>query len=79
MSGQWFVVKSRAEWADQIRAALDRFRELNGGVDPTTIIECHALDPGAFGLMVEGLHALGVKCDEQMMRLAGMRDVGESL
>jgi hypothetical protein len=79
VSGQWFIVKSRGEWADQVRAALERFRELNGGTDPATIRECYALDGIAFGFMIEGLCALGVHCDADMMQLAGMREVGELL
>jgi hypothetical protein len=79
VSGTWFIVKSRDEWAGQLRAALDRFRELNDGADPDTIRECHALDAIAFGLMIEGLCALGVRVDADLMQLAGMRDISELL
>lgn len=79
MSGTWFIVKSRDEWADQVRAALARFQELNGGTDPATLRECHALDAIAFGLMIEGLCALGASVDAEMMQLAGVRDIGELL
>jgi hypothetical protein len=79
VSGTWLVIRSRDEWAAQVSAALDRFAELNGGTDPERLGDCYALDRGAFGQMVVGLLALGVEVDPGMVRLAGVRQVGELL
>lgn len=79
MSGQWFVVRPRQDWADQVRDALEAIKAANGGTDPATIRDGYDLDRAAFGRMVEGLVALGVPVDAEMVSLAGLRDVGDFL
>jgi hypothetical protein len=79
VNGQWLVVRTAQDWVDQVRDAIDAIRAANGGTDPATLRDSHRVDPGAFALMIEGLVALGVKCDAEMIRLAGLRDVGEAL
>jgi hypothetical protein len=77
--GFWLIVRPVADWAAQVRDALDAIRTANGGEDPPTLRDSQRIDPGAFSLMIEGLVALGVPVDEEMQRLAGLRDIGEIL
>ncbi len=79
MSGVWFVVRSRDEWAGQVRQALGDIAAANGGVDPVTLRDAYDVEPAAFGRMIEGLVALGVPVGADMLALAGMRDVGDFL
>ncbi|HEX4399650.1 MAG TPA: hypothetical protein VH136_18570 [Trebonia sp.] len=74
--GQWFVVRSRAEWARQYHEAAEAVKAKNGGEDPPTLRESHRIDPWAFSLMVEALVALDVAVDDEMVDLAGLHDVG---
>jgi hypothetical protein len=76
-TGEWFVVRPADDWAQQVRDALAAIKARNGGVDPATLRESYRVDPGAFSLMVEGLVALGVPVDAEMIDLAGLHDVGE--
>ena len=79
MSGHWFVVRSRAGWCDRIREALGEIAAANGGSDPATIRDAYDVHPEAFGRMVEGLVALGVPVEADLVALAGLRDVGDLL
>jgi hypothetical protein len=79
VSGQWFVVKPRSEWAAQVRDAIEEITAANGGTEPATIRQGYDIAPAAFGRMIEGLVALGAQVDDELISLAGLRDVGEFL
>lgn len=79
MSGTWFIVRTAEEWAQQIRDAIEAIKAANGGIDPPNLRASAAVDPGAFSLMIEGLVALGVPVDDELIQRAGLVPVDEVL
>jgi len=77
VSGRWFLVKTRREWAEQVSEALDDIRAANGGTDPETVRETYDADPEAFARMIEGIVALGADVSPDLLDLAGMHDIGD--
>jgi hypothetical protein len=77
MSGQWLIVRTRGEWARQATEALDAITAANGGVEPARLRDAYDVDPAAFGRLIESLAALGADVDAEMIRLAGLRDIGD--
>jgi hypothetical protein len=77
--GHWLVVRSRAEWDKQATDALDAIKAANGGTEPATLRAAADVDRAAFGRLIEALVALGARVDDEMMQLAGLRDVGDWL
>jgi hypothetical protein len=77
--GFWLVVRPADDWAQQVRDAIEAIKVRNGGVEPATLRDSHAIDPGAFSLMIEGLVALGIPVDQEMIDLAGLHDIGDIL
>jgi hypothetical protein len=75
--GRWYVVKTRDDWAAQVRDAMDRITAMNGGADPVTIRAAYDVDPAQFGRMIEGMLALGAEVSDELIDLAGLHDVGD--
>jgi hypothetical protein len=73
------VIKPRDEWTRQATEALDAITAANGGTEPPTLRAAADVDRAAFGRLIEALVALGARVDDEMMQLAGLRDVGDWL
>lgn len=78
MTGRWLIIKTRAAWAAQAREALDRIGTAHGcGFETLTLRDMHAVDPEAFGLLIQAMMALGAEVDPAMVELARLRDIDE--
>jgi hypothetical protein len=73
------MTRSRDEVVRQARDALDAITAANGGVEPPTLYAAHDIAPEPFALLIEALVQLGAEVDDELQRLAGIRDIGELL
>jgi hypothetical protein len=77
--GHWVVIRPRAEVERQALDALAAIEAANGGTLPPRLLDAYDVDPEAFGKLIEAIVQLGGDVDDELARLAGLRDVGEAL
>lgn len=77
------IVGSVATWAEQARKALADIDAANGGVSPARLADAKAINPQAFGLLIEAMVALesvtGQKVDNELVQLAGLVPVDQAV
>jgi hypothetical protein len=79
MSGHWFMITTSEAMRQQADDALAAIAAANGGEEPENLRAAYDIDPAAFAKLIEALVALGARVDDEMIRLAGIRPIGEQL
>jgi hypothetical protein len=71
------IVASRDAWLRQARQAWEQIEAAAGGAEGWKLRDAYRLDPKAFALFIEAMHALGACDDPELIALAGLKPVDE--